>query len=612
MTQAPPPYARPLAQLPLREWGLVHCPAIPYWVDKDGDPDAEHIDATLAALQLRGAEGMPAYSGLGTKYTIDSQTHGAYEFLYGSQLATDATGLSLDQAKDFTLPWTTYGDVYEDSQSLVEPFAQTLQTTAAADKAFWPTIAAFGLPYYLLVLEKVTSKNVNDFATKFAKVWTAEKLDKIQQAGRLYAIDMSILETLEPFTARDGTVRFTPGTITLLVQDPKTKELTPAAILLSTTDGKPARVYGFKDQAWLYALQAAKTSITVWGIWLGHVYHLHIVTAAMQMTMYNHLPSDHRLLPLLEPQSQSLIDFDYVLATALFGKISPPTPVSGPPALLKLLDTFAKGRTFLGDDPQAELNARGLDKADFSKNDGLGPVPTGGVAARGLEHHVRVRGGGRRRCLYEQQRGGGRHRPEGVDGCVRRPVARQPQVVSGRHDARRAHERAHEPPVPGQRARGWNPDPVGLPGARLRRELPAVSPERRHSRAGHFGEPCGAAPVPAEHRHLRRDDDVLLHVRLLGAIRAADSERRHPDGPLLPTVAGPVQCGAVQVQTGHPRLRRHVRPGLERGGCAVPRGASGIAAVVCQQSIWAVVGQHRALNRLSIGAAGIERATSRV
>ncbi len=368
MTQAPPPYARPLAQLPLREWGLVHCPAIPYWVDKDGDPDAEHIGATLAALQLRGAEGMPAYSGLGTKYTIDSQTHGAYEFLYGSQLATDATGLSLDQAKDFTLPWTTYGDVYEDSQSLVEPFAQTLQTTAAADKAFWPTIAAFGLPYYLLVLEKVTSKNVNDFATKFAKVWTAEKLDKIQQAGRLYAIDMSILETLEPFTARDGTVRFTPGTITLLVQDPKTKELTPAAILLSTTDGKPARVYGFKDQAWLYALQAAKTSITVWGIWLGHVYHLHIVTAAMQMTMYNHLPSDHRLLPLLEPQSQSLIDFDYVLATALFGKISPPTPVSGPPALLKLLDTFAKGRTFLGDDPQAELNARGLDRADFSKN----------------------------------------------------------------------------------------------------------------------------------------------------------------------------------------------------------------------------------------------------
>ena len=53
------------------------------------------------------------------------------------------------------------------------------------------------------------------------------------------------------------------------------------------------------DKAWLYALQAAKTSITVWGIWLGHVYHWHIVTAAMQMTMYNHLPAGHPLWPLL-------------------------------------------------------------------------------------------------------------------------------------------------------------------------------------------------------------------------------------------------------------------------------------------------------------------------
>src|SRR4051794_3028580 len=168
MTQTPPAYALPLAQLPLREWGLVDCPAIPYWVDEDGDPDSGHIGAMLARLQLRGAEGMPAYAGLGRKYTIDGQTHGAYEFLYGSPLALDATGLSLDQAEDFTLPWTTYGDVYEESQSLVEPFAKTLQTTAAADKAFWPTIAAFGLPYYLLVLEKVDSQQqANDFATKF-------------------------------------------------------------------------------------------------------------------------------------------------------------------------------------------------------------------------------------------------------------------------------------------------------------------------------------------------------------------------------------------------------------------------------------------------------------
>jgi hypothetical protein len=304
--------------------------------------------------------------GLSPKHTIDGQTHSAYEFLYSSELAPGATELALDKADDYTLSWTTYGDVYEDSQDLVKPLAKTLQDPAAATKAFWPTIASFGLPYYLLVLEKVDDEHATRFATEFGDVWTTEKLDAVQKAGLLYAIDTSILAQLEPFTARDGTTRFTPGTVTLLRQHPKTKELTPAAILLSTTNAGPPRVYGSTDAAWLYALQAAKTSITVWGIWLGHVYHLHVTTAAMQMTMYNHLPDPHPLRPLLVPQSQSLIDFDFVLLTTLFQKISPPTPVSGPLALIGLLDQFAENRTFLGDDPHAELAARGLVKEDFT------------------------------------------------------------------------------------------------------------------------------------------------------------------------------------------------------------------------------------------------------
>ena len=368
MTQTPPQEPPPLSRLPLLELGFVNCPAVPYWVDRNGDPDPDHINATLAALQLRGAEGMPAYAGLGTKYTIDGQTHGAYEFLYGSPLAPGATQLALDQPDDFTLSWTTYGDVYEDSQDLVALFAKTLTDTKTATRLFWPTIAGFGLPYYLLVLEKVDDASAKRFAGEFGQVWTDEKLDAIQKKGLLYAIDMSILGSLEPFTARDGTTRFTPGTITLLKQDPQSKELAPAAILLSTPNAGPPRVYGSKDAAWLYALQAAKTSITVWGIWLGHVYHLHVTTAAMQMTMYNHLPADHKLRPLLDPQSQFLIDFDFVLLTTLFQKISPPTPLSGPLALVKLLDTFAENRTFLDADPHAELKARGLDATAFKKD----------------------------------------------------------------------------------------------------------------------------------------------------------------------------------------------------------------------------------------------------
>jgi hypothetical protein len=365
MTQTPPE-PRLLSRLPLLELGFVNCPAVPYWVDPAGDPDLAHVNATLASLQARGAEGMPAYVGLSTKYTIDGQTHSAYEYLYGSELAPGATGLALDKAEEFALPWTTYGDVHEHSQDLAEPLARTLQDATAATKAFWPTIASFGLPYYLLVLEKVDDAQATRFATEFGNVWRTEKLGAAHQAGLLYAIDTSILAQLEPFTARDGTVRFTPGTITLLTQNPQTKELSPAAILLSTTNDGLARVYGSNDPAWLYALQAAKTSITVWGIWLGHVYHLHVSTAAMQMTMFNHLPADHVLRPLLEPQSQQLIDFDFVLLTTLFQKISPPTPVSGPLALVKLLDQFAANRTFLGDDPLAQLETRGLEKKDFT------------------------------------------------------------------------------------------------------------------------------------------------------------------------------------------------------------------------------------------------------
>jgi hypothetical protein len=193
---------------------------------------------------------------------------------------------------------------------------------------------------------------------------------------------MTILTSVGESTAPDGSVRFTPGTLTLLKQDAKSKALTPVQIEVSTKD--TSRVFTSKDPAWIYALQAAKTSITVWGIWLGHVYHWHIVTGAMQMTMYNRLPSDNKLWDLLQPQSQSLIDFDHTLLTLLWGKISPPTPLSGYMALLELLDRFAAispdprrsgGREFFDDDPRVELKNRGLDEADFTKVDAWDAYP---------------------------------------------------------------------------------------------------------------------------------------------------------------------------------------------------------------------------------------------
>jgi hypothetical protein len=366
-------------KLPLREWGFTNCPAIPYWADEYGDPSFEHVVATLINLNGRADDAEPTgYHGLSTVYTIDGQKNVAYEFLYdeplppgpaknpGQETSPAPNELTLDDPAEFTLPWTTYQDVYKDSLDLAPHFAATLTDHDTATQSFWPTIASFGLPYNLLVLAKVDAAKARVLEAEFGAAWSTEDMGALQAAGLLYEIDMGILASLEPITALDKTVRFTPGTVTVLKQDPTSKALTPIAISVSTTDRQPPRIYTGADNAWCYALQAAKTSITVWGIWLGHVYHWHIVTAAMQMAMYNELPAGHKLYSLLEPQSQSLIDFDFVLLTFLWGQISPPTPVPGYMSLLRLLDKFADGRKFSDDDPLSELAQRGLDVNDFT------------------------------------------------------------------------------------------------------------------------------------------------------------------------------------------------------------------------------------------------------
>jgi hypothetical protein len=396
----PPDPSDHVGQLPLREWGFVHCPAIPYWADAGGDPDLGQIENTVALLQQRAAQGMPAYCGLDVDYTIGGQTLPAYTFLYGTPLppqcgagavgvAPDATPapteLALVDPSQFTLSWTTYQDVYSDSQDLVGPLSDTLTDKKKAEESFWPAIAHFGLPLNLLVVEKVDSDRFGELTNQFGDAWANEEVRDLQAAGLLYAIDMSILESLEPFHVPDGSVRFAPATLTFLKQDPNSKELTPVSIEVWTKGVSP-RLYGSKDNAWLWALQAAKTSITVWGIWLGHVYHWHTVTAAMQMTMYNNLPAHHRLWSLLGRQSQSLINFNYVLLTLLWGKISPPTPVVGYMSLLELLDKFAEKRGFFDDDPHEELKARKLDATDFTKNKDWDAYPVAGYLVEIWKH----------------------------------------------------------------------------------------------------------------------------------------------------------------------------------------------------------------------------------
>lgn len=385
--------------LPLHLLGLKNIPGVPVVVDQWLE--------TIVRLGERAIQTKPAKNGLTNTYTIGGNTATAHAFLYGGTPtnalanARDAlaeelkahpmlaaaklfaksahgaakpavptgdalTQLSLDDPAQFAISWTTLQNIARDAQPRLAGWAATLTDPAAAAKAFWPTISTYGLPYNLLILQKVAAAQVPALRAKFQGAWTPAH-DARVAAGALYVIDLSIFTTLKPQQAV-GFTRFTPATVTLLSQDAATKDLTPIAIWVAGFQGAGAQVFApgaATDSAWLYALQAAKTSATLYGIWLGHVYHWHIVTAALQMTMYNHLAKDSPLYQLVEPQSDYLMAFDNVLLLLWeFG--APPTSVTSAAQFLELCNTFAEGRAIFDDDPLVTLERLGLREADFT------------------------------------------------------------------------------------------------------------------------------------------------------------------------------------------------------------------------------------------------------
>ena len=188
-----------------------------------------------------------------------------------------------------------------------------------------------------------------------------------------------------------------------------------------------------------------------------------------------------------------------------------------------------KDRTFFDDDPQAELDGAWARRQTTSPTRTAWDRTRRGVAARHLGDHPRLREGGRRRHLHDRHRRGERHGLEGLDGRERRPgckaTSRRCRDVQTRDELTKVlTSLLYRVTVHG----AGSLDPVGQPGAVVRRRT-----SRRVSRAPPF--PSRALKLshaellaaPAAHRHHRRDDDLLLHVRLLPAVRAADPERRH-------------------------------------------------------------------------------------
>jgi len=345
-------------RLPLFLIGLGNLTAIPAVPFRVAD-----LPRTALMLGLRSKQFEQAMNGLSVPFTIGGRTAEAHVFMYGTASDKSYTKLSLDTAEQFSMAWTTFADVQEDAAPLLPGLAETLRSQEKATQEFWPTIAKHGISYNLIILENVTAARAGALKSDLGDAWSDE-MQSLQTSGNLYIIDMMFF-TKVPVSKVDGIHRFTPATMTFLRRE--AGGIVPFAVRVAGPNGDGLRHFVRSDAAWLYALQAAKTSITVWGTWLGHVYHWHIVTAAMQMTMFQTLRSNHIIRQLLGRQSDYLTGFDQFLL--LVWRISPPTSVSTSSQFLQMLDAFAEGRQFFADDPKITLERLGLRKEDFTKQE---------------------------------------------------------------------------------------------------------------------------------------------------------------------------------------------------------------------------------------------------
>ena len=406
-----------MPQLPLGELGFKYVPAVPVDVGGLGD--------TLVKLAVRLKQREQPLQGLSRTFTIGGSTARAYNFLFGPEAAVekqlaaheslrgalsrdpsalvrilvgalnqqpeeatpggvrggdDLTALALDDPKQWSMSWTTLPEVFTSALPHLDEWAATVDVTQPdkATDAFFPTIARYGLAFNLILPKKVRDHEVGTWRLLFGAAWTPA-LDAAAKAGLLYVIDFRIYETLQPQKVA-GVPRFTPSTVTVLVQDPATKALTPELVRVAGGNNEPkvfSRRGSTTASAWVYALQAAKASVTVFGVWLGHVYQWHIVTAAMVMTMFDNLSANHPVRKLLEPQSSYVIPFDNVLLLA-FSAVVPPTSIATARQFVELMDLYASTREFFDDDPTTTLERLGITESDFTVQEAWDQYPNVG------------------------------------------------------------------------------------------------------------------------------------------------------------------------------------------------------------------------------------------
>jgi hypothetical protein len=276
----------------------------------------------------------------------------------------DYSAFTLEDPTQFSMSWTTFEDAFRDGYPHVGEYVRNFTDPQAATEAFWPMISRTALPYNLFVVQRLTQAGAQMYKTNFGTGWLPE-YDALLADGKLYGIDMTIFSGLAPETSKNGTKRVTPCSMGLLAMD-HTKNMRPIAVYVADPqNAQTAQVYTAASPAWTYALLALKSSMTVYGIWLGHVYSLHIVTAAMQMATLNTLPDSNIIHQLLAPQSNYLIPFDLILMVG-WPSLSPPTSIGDPGKFLTICNRFSAAHPFFATDPHQTLERMNLDPADFT------------------------------------------------------------------------------------------------------------------------------------------------------------------------------------------------------------------------------------------------------
>lgn len=362
--------------------GLSSMPAIPLPTLID------FVDAGAKLLQKQEQRKAPidALTNIFTlrANTVHARTDDGRTFLFGGTGRDDAAAMqySLDAPDQFDMGWTTYDQIDARAAALsagvpatptapaIPGFRDALTDATVGTRMFWTNIARYWNPFGVMPIRLVTASDVAFLRARFGAEWVDPPMQQMIRDRTLFMLDMTIFELMDPPTA-SSSPRFSPSTLTLFELDAPNATFIP--FLIRVSDGRNAQVYcgplipvvtGFAPPsftptvastpgAWLYALQALKASTTCWGIWLGHVYRYHIVSTAMQMTMYQRLPPLHPVRQILGRQSKHTIGFDAVLLTDW--SFPPPTSCGTSIEFLQLIDVFAGGRTFFADDPEIAL-----------------------------------------------------------------------------------------------------------------------------------------------------------------------------------------------------------------------------------------------------------------